>query len=595
MNVPYRWIDCTSWELDFFGLPHLIPWPEDVDAAVANQDPFEIDHLLRAIEGMGAEAGQPWRDFSLAAVHFEELGDALEDGEVVRARELLAEVERLHPGTAFVQFHQGLVARQEGREEDAIRLYRAAAEKTPRIAAIWNNLGVMLTIRGEKDEAIVAFRRALELSPNDPMALEGLAQLRVIVKLVPQTQGGEQRPPMYVDVPKFRQMTREQAGQLAARPDELLAFAEQLLRDGIVPDVGLSALEQASSLRPEHPRTLLALTAAYRQAGELAKARATITRLTTLQPQNPEAFFHLAQVCNAAGDEAGEHQALDRVLELDPNSHNGIGIRFRVSAGEHDPAKEQQLVTFAEERGSWMAYLLAGSLARARGDARGGIRWAERALALAPENEEVIIQLAGALAEAREVARVAQMVKPKVESGKFSKRLDWAYAHVLRQLGLHRDAINVLRHAATGEAADDFKHAVTQTVDAWSGLLTGCGVRLEVHSSGFLERPILLTLEDGDGGILVNAGSPLPAEGRLPWRADGADTTVQLQQGHSGSGKEPLRLGAFRIRGIQPDPASPPIIDCHIIAQPDGALHFRASQNGRKLAVGWVPHAGVPT
>ena len=49
LTTVFRWVDSTSWELDFFGLPHRIPWPQDVDPTVANNDPFEIEHLLRAI------------------------------------------------------------------------------------------------------------------------------------------------------------------------------------------------------------------------------------------------------------------------------------------------------------------------------------------------------------------------------------------------------------------------------------------------------------------------------------------------------------------------------------------------------------------
>ena len=50
MNPSAVWIDCASWELDFFGLPHHIPWPSDVDAATASKEPFEVEHLIRAID-----------------------------------------------------------------------------------------------------------------------------------------------------------------------------------------------------------------------------------------------------------------------------------------------------------------------------------------------------------------------------------------------------------------------------------------------------------------------------------------------------------------------------------------------------------------
>ena len=101
---------------------------------LASSDPFEIEHLLDAIDAMGSEAADPWADFRLAADVLDDLAEALEDSEVGRAKELLEEFDRLHPGTAFVLYHQGMVARLEGREDDALRDYRAAAEKMPKVA-----------------------------------------------------------------------------------------------------------------------------------------------------------------------------------------------------------------------------------------------------------------------------------------------------------------------------------------------------------------------------------------------------------------------------------------------------------------------------
>ena len=64
------------------------------------------------------------------------------------------------PGTAFALYHQGMVARLEGREEDALGFYRAAAEKVPKVAPIWNNIGILLAMRGERDGAVEAFQKS---------------------------------------------------------------------------------------------------------------------------------------------------------------------------------------------------------------------------------------------------------------------------------------------------------------------------------------------------------------------------------------------------------------------------------------------------
>ncbi len=64
-----------------------------------------------------------------------------------------------------------------------------------------------------------------------------------------------------------------------------------------------------------------------------------------------------------------------------------------------------------------------------------------------------------------------------------------------------------------------------------------------------------------------------------------------LQQGQSGGSNPPKILGEFKVRGIQAAPGQPVTIECHLAGLPDGPLHFRAAQNGRRLGVGWAPAA----
>jgi len=187
-DAPYRWIESTSWELPFFGLPSRIPWPLSVADEVAQSNPFEMEHLLDAIDTMGDEPGEPWASFRDAAEVLDDLADALEDMEVIEATGLIDRFEEAFPGTAFALYHRGMVARIEGREDDALAAFRAAADKTDKVPALWNNVGILLGMRGERDEAIAAFKKVLEIAPRDATALESLAQLRAIVKVVRDPQ-----------------------------------------------------------------------------------------------------------------------------------------------------------------------------------------------------------------------------------------------------------------------------------------------------------------------------------------------------------------------------------------------------------------------
>jgi hypothetical protein len=235
------------------------------------------------------------------------------------------------------------------------------------------------------------------------------------------------------------------------------------------------------------------------------------------------------------------------------------------------------------------AFLLASNLPRERGDTSRALRWPERCDGEPAGFRGALLHYTALLGDARDLKKLASVVKPQVESGRFSKRLDWNYAQVLRQLGLNQDAVAILKKAATGDVPEDFKNACLTTIQAWTGLLTGTGVPLEVHRSGYLQRPLLLSLADGDGGVLLPAGTQLPGDASFTWRATGAEASVMLQQGHSGSQNEPRLLGTFKVRGVQAAAEGPNLIDCHVKAMPDGALHFQAAQNGRTLPVGWIP------
>jgi tetratricopeptide (TPR) repeat protein len=188
------WINSTSWELEFFGLPNRIPWPATVDPALANNDPFEMDHLLDAIEALGTEAGEPWDRFLKASAQLDEFGEAIQNSEIVRAYELLESFDTQFPDTAFALYHRGSLARLEGDDDGAVELLSAAGEKAPRGVPIWNSLGVVLAMLERRDEAVAAFKKALAVAPQDRTALEGLAQLRELVKLLRKADDPNSRP-----------------------------------------------------------------------------------------------------------------------------------------------------------------------------------------------------------------------------------------------------------------------------------------------------------------------------------------------------------------------------------------------------------------
>lgn len=587
MSDSVQWIDSQSWELDFYGLPHRVPWPSDADPAAAEAHPLNLETLLEGIDRLGDSVAEPWLGFRAATSLFQDLSEALEEGEIVRGQRLLEEIDRLHPGSPFVQFQLGNLARLEGRDQEALERLNAALKKAQNVAPIWSSMGNLLAQTGHPAEAGQAFRKALELNGDDQTALEGLVRLRELVRLMRQTEDGQPdaKSVGYVDMDTFRQMITSQLDDLASEPDKLLALADQLMRDGLLLDVIITALEKARDLRPDHARTVMMLGTAYRAAQRHEDVLKAILRFTELEPNEATGFMHLAQAYSALGQQEKEKEALEEVLRLDPNFHAAIGIYFELSQGEHDPAKEAALSTWAKQDGSWMGHLIASSIARSRGDTASALRHADDAYALAPAQEEVLLHLSAVLGEARELNRLTTQIRPAIESRRYSVRLDWNFAQTLFQHGFKDEASAVLRRAlALENAPDEFKAMAASTLENWSGILTGCGVPLQLKEGSHLTRPILITLPDGDGGIIIGAGRGLPAEGTFPWKvpAEG-QTLIRLQQGESGGAQAPLALGTFLVGNA--DSSAP--VECHLAVSAEGDLQFRARQNGTRLPVAW--------
>lgn len=584
----FTWIESPAWQLSFFGLPNRVPWPSDVAAPDGNHQQFDMEALLRGVRAcISSEPGLigPWRGFAEAAQHFDGMTEALEDHEYQRASQLLEEIEKHHPGSPYGLFHQAYVQRQAGNDQEAVRLYGEAAQKAPGIPFIWDNLGTMLAENGNREQAVQAFVRAVQANPQDQVALESLVQLKAAVKLMRDPK--DPKSATIVPIEQFKEMAAGQIEPLSKNPQQLVQFAEQLLRDGLVPEVGIQALEKARELMPEEARVHIALGAGYRMLQRLEDSKQAITRYTELQPQDPWGFFNLAQTLNAMGDKEGERAALENTLRIDPNIQPALGIYFELKDQNADPEKEQALIKFADERNAWMPLLLASSMARDRGEIARAVELASRAHERNSTAEEVMLQYSAMLGDAGDLARLDLVIQPAVTGGRFSKRLDWNYAQSLRQLGKTPQAIEVLRRAQMGDAPADFKAAAESAIEYWTGLRAQSEAQLDVHASGQLLRPVVLTLEDGDGGILLNARQGLPAQHKFPWRAQGAEARVRLQQGQTGFGEPPTSLGTFIVKNVTAAAEGATTVECRVEASADGRLTFSAGQNGRKLPVEW--------
>lgn len=83
------------------------------------------------------------------------------------------------PPEAVTLVHDGEARVAEAKWDDAVQAFRAAADKSPNVATIWNNIGLAEKKRGKPVEADAAYAKALELNPDYPEALNNRGVLRM--------------------------------------------------------------------------------------------------------------------------------------------------------------------------------------------------------------------------------------------------------------------------------------------------------------------------------------------------------------------------------------------------------------------------------
>ncbi len=72
-------------------------------------------------------------------------------------------------------FERALKAAQEGRLEDAEKLYKKCLELEPQHPEVWNNLGNVYRKAGQIAKSVEAYQKAIELDPKYVLAYFNLA------------------------------------------------------------------------------------------------------------------------------------------------------------------------------------------------------------------------------------------------------------------------------------------------------------------------------------------------------------------------------------------------------------------------------------
>jgi tetratricopeptide (TPR) repeat protein len=261
---------------------------------------------LAAGDGLGAEialrtmldAGTPQEE--LAAY----MGEAeLLQGQTAEARNWLG-TARFSDKTAAHGFHMlGRLEMQEGNLAGAGQAFDRSYREEPDNAELWTDIGRLRFRGGEQVQAIEASKRAVEIDPENPRALQFRAQL------VRDAQG------LAAALPWFEAALEHNANDV----DLLADYAATLGDLGRATDM-LAVVRRMAAIDARDPRVHYLQAVLAARAGRFDLARTLLGKMGTAMGDVPAVMLLAGVVDLENGNYESAAQAFDRLAVLQPDN-----------------------------------------------------------------------------------------------------------------------------------------------------------------------------------------------------------------------------------------------------------------------------------
>jgi len=138
----------------------------DVEAYKAQKD---FKTALQMLENSVLEFGEDYRIY-------EEIGDIyLYEGKLSKAKKAVDYALNINPDSATGNYLKGFILLSYSKIEDALKFLNRSNELMPNNAEVLRNIGWAYCMTGDNEKGITILKRALNLSPQDPLITEDLA------------------------------------------------------------------------------------------------------------------------------------------------------------------------------------------------------------------------------------------------------------------------------------------------------------------------------------------------------------------------------------------------------------------------------------
>ncbi|HKP62032.1 MAG TPA: tetratricopeptide repeat protein [Polyangiales bacterium] len=218
----------------------------------------------------------------------------------------------IDPHFAEAQNNLGVLLRESGQLDEAVKLLSGAAKANPNSAAAHQNLALALEDSKQLEQAGSEYKRALELTPDDAMTRANYGLL--LLKL-----------------DKKEDAARELGQALSGAKERaaLLAIGNGLRRAGDAKGA-VQAMERAVAAGTPTPALLSELALAQRAAGMDAQALASLDRALGLDGKYALAYYLKGNMLAADKKFADAKKQFEQYLKIAPSGDQAANARARL-------------------------------------------------------------------------------------------------------------------------------------------------------------------------------------------------------------------------------------------------------------------------
>jgi tetratricopeptide (TPR) repeat protein len=347
----------------------------------------------------------------------------------------------------------GHLARDGGRHDDAVEAYREAIRRGPRFVPGYINAGTVLLALRRRAEAAEVLRAALQIEPDNLLALTTLG--RTLWEL------------MDPDLVDEAETHCRRALALAPQAPEVLTNLGQVLRLKGRFGEAIECYKRGLELAPDSVSIRISMGELLVGTGRYDDAIRVFKDVARLAPNDARLHTQLGSLAFVR-QRFSEAAALNRAaLALDPNlaeAHHGLGLALH-EQGSWDEAERSYREAVRADPTLCAAGIALARLQAERGDREESCRTARGILALHPNVTDVYVRLAtnlkGALPD-RDIQAMQRLAEHRYVSHSVRAALHFSLGGVFDGRGFyaraaeHFDAANGLQAALSTARSQSF-------------------------------------------------------------------------------------------------------------------------------------------